>query len=436
VMKKICVIGLGYIGLPTASMFAAHGYQVVGVDSNPDAIKSLTEGEIRTTEEGLSELVKQVMASGNLVIRETPAESDVWVICVQTPVGEDNKANLSNVISAAQSIVSYLQKGNLVILESTVPPGTTRDLINPMLEKSGLKIASDLYVSYCPERVLPGRILKEIAENDRIIGGINIESAELAKRLYRTFVSGNIYLTDTTTAEMTKLMENTYRDVNIALANEFARICDSIGINVWEAISLANRHPRVDIHLPGPGVGGHCIPIDPKFIVEKAPKNARLIKLAGLINDEMPSHVVELVIKGLKLSSSDIAHSHIAVLGLAYKKEIDDTRESPARGMIDEIVNRGGSVKTYDPYAKSIETEAGQFKSENSIEETLKDADCALFLTDHSVFKEINLRRAKALMRHPVIVDCRNIFDSAKVQGFVYLGLGKAAGGLRNQTRE
>ena len=269
--QKICVLGLGYIGLPTASTFATHNLQVIGVDVNPEVVETLRGGRLHIQEPGLRNVVQEALRSGNLEIHSSPKPADAFIIAVPTPFYDDKRADMRFVISAAEAIVPFLKPGNLVVLESTSPPRTTVDLVAPILEKSGLKAGSDFLLGYSPERVLPGQILRELIENARVIGGINLKSAEAGRDLYSVFVRGEIRLTDATTAEMVKLMENTYRDVNIAISNEFAHLSDRFGIDVWEAISIANLHPRVNILSPGPGVGGHCISVDPWFLVEAAP---------------------------------------------------------------------------------------------------------------------------------------------------------------------
>ncbi|MGQ9832978.1 MAG: nucleotide sugar dehydrogenase, partial [Candidatus Villigracilaceae bacterium] len=306
---KLCVIGLGYIGLPTASMFAVNGLNVLGVDVNPSIVETLQNGGLHIHEPGLREAVQQAIQSGCLHIANQPEPADAFLIAVPTPFQQKDfgvfngekykKADLSAVTAAAESIVPHLRRGNLVVLESTSPPRTTVNLLAPILEKSGLKAGVDFHLAYSPERVLPGQILRELVENARVIGGITPESAQAGHDLYVTFVKGEIILTDATTAEMVKLMENTYRDVNIAIANEFARLAERLGVDVWEAISLANRHPRVKILSPGPGVGGHCISVDPWFLVEAAPDITPLIQSARHVNDSQPRYVFELVERAL-----------------------------------------------------------------------------------------------------------------------------------------
>ena len=277
---KIAVIGLGYIGLPTAAMFARAGLDVIGYDINKEVVEALNKGKILISEPGLGELVKEVVENKKLRGVSCLEESDAFIICVPTPINEDKTANLDYVKDAARSISKFLRKGNAVVLESTSPPGTVEDLVVPILAESGLAIGEEVYVAYTPERVLPGKIIQEIVQNERVVGGINEKSAHVVRDIYSAFVKGNIYTTDSKTAELCKLMENTYRDVNIALANELAIFCEEMGINAWKVVELANKHPRVNIHLPGPGVGVHCLAVDPWFIVEKQ-KETGIIKNPG-----------------------------------------------------------------------------------------------------------------------------------------------------------
>jgi UDP-N-acetyl-D-mannosaminuronic acid dehydrogenase len=322
---KICVVGLGYIGLPTAAMFAASGNQVIGVDRNPKIVEALNQGKITIEEKGLDDLVLQVVNNGTLRGSLIPEEADAFIIAVPTPITIGKKSDMSYVISATESIVPYLKAGNVVVLESTSPVGTVDQQMVPILEKSGLQIGKELFLGHSPERVIPGQILQELINNSRIAGGINPASAEKIAEIYKTFVKGEIYLTDTRTAELCKLAENTYRDVNIAFANELAKICENLDINVWEAIKLCNKHPRVNIHQPGPGVGGHCIAVDPWFIVEKQPESAQIINLSRQTNDSMPSHVAARIQEIL----TGINNPRVTILGVTYKPNVDDMRESP-----------------------------------------------------------------------------------------------------------
>ncbi|MDD4496860.1 MAG: nucleotide sugar dehydrogenase [Methanosarcinaceae archaeon] len=398
--KSICVIGLGYIGLPTASMFATHGYKVTGVDVNEQIIQKINNGSSHIEEKGLNTLVRAAVLSQNLTASKMPSEADAFIICVPTPINTSNcTSNLNYVRSAAESIVPYLREGALVILESTSPPGTVNDLLIPIIEKSGFKAGSELFIAHCPERVLPGKILEELVQNDRIIGGINEESAKRARDLYRSFVSGNIYLTDSTTAEMCKLMENTYRDVNIALANELTIISEKLGINIWEAIELVNKHPRVNIHQPGPGVGGHCIPVDPWFIVEAAPEEARLITLSRHINDGMAEYLQKIIEETIGNTGT------IAIFGVAYKGNVDDARETPSLNLAELLLSSGYDVRFHDPQVKNFKYKLDDFCS------SVDGADMIVVVTDHNEYKNIDtemINKFSEIMNEKNIIDTRN----------------------------
>jgi len=404
-MKKICIIGLGYVGLPTACILSLKGFKVIGVDTNSKLVKKLNQVDIGAIEPGLAGLANATIRSDRFIAKLSPEEADIFMICVATPPTNDNKADLTFVKDAAKSISPYLRKGNLVVLESTVPPGTTEEIVKPILEKSGLRIGGELHLVYCPERVLPGNILKELVENDRIIGGIDPESAELAKEVYGSFVEGEIYLTDTTTAEMAKLVENSFRDVNIAFANEVSRVCDSLDLSVWKVIELANKHPRVSIVKPGPGVGGHCVAVDPFFIVQKAPDEAKLIKTARWVNDSMPDYIVKKVERAVK--AAKIKSAVIACLGITYKAGTGDLRRSPALKIVRRLREKGYTVRACDPYVRNF-TEFPLF----SLEETVDGADCLLLLVDHKEFKEIKLDALLKKMRGSLIIDTRGIWLS------------------------
>ncbi|GAB4503025.1 MAG: nucleotide sugar dehydrogenase [Anaerolineales bacterium] len=427
--KKICVLGLGYIGLPTASTFATHGIEVIGVDVNSQILTILKSGGLHIHEPGLRTIVEAALKSGKLTVSATPEEADAFLIAVPTPFytdrsGEYNRetykvADMRAVTSATEAIVPYLRKGNLVVLESTSPPRTTIDLVQPILERSGLKAGKDFYLAYSPERVLPGQILRELIENARVIGGVTPESAQAGADLYSIFVKGDILQTDATTAEMVKLMENTYRDVNIAIANEFARLAERFGVNVWEAVALANRHPRVKILSPGPGVGGHCISVDPWFLVEAAPDLTPLIYTARKVNDEQPHYVMQLVQKAL----GSLKGKHIAVLGLAYKADVDDLRESPAVEAVHLLLDAGASVRAYEPY--KVEGLPG-IPMASSLAEALQDADAILLLVRHTQFTKITPSEVAAMTSAHTIVDAVNAWgaDSWKAAGFTVLRLG------------
>lgn len=401
-MKEISVLGLGYIGLPTASILATYGFKVHGVDVSPQVVEIVNKGGIHIEEPGLKTLVQAAVNSGNLRAHTQPQMADVYIIAVPTPITEDKRADLTYVESATRAILPLLKRGDLVILESTSPPGTTVDFLCPILVETGLELGEDLFVAHCPERVLPGKIIKELIQNIRIIGGINKISAQMAKEIYAAFVEGDIHLTDATTAEMVKIMENTYRDVNIALANELAQIAPSLNISAWDVIRFANLHPRVNIHTPGPGVGGHCISVDPWFIVEKFPQTARIITQARNINDGMPEFTYQLMLDTVK----DIPNPKITLLGVTYKPDVDDVRESPALKIIELIeANPKLKLSIYDPHVKRFDYELSGF------EDAIRDSDCILLTVDHAEFKYLNPKQVVKLMRTPNVIDTRNALN-------------------------
>ena len=423
--KKICILGLGYIGLPTAATFAAHSVQVVGVDVNQRILDTLRNGQVHIYEPGIREVVQNALGSGNLKVAAEPEPADAFLIAVPTPFCDDKTADLSFIRSAAENIAPHLRQGNLVVLESTSPPLTTTQVVAPILEKTGLKAGRDFYLAYSPERVLPGQILRELTENARVIGGVDAASAEAGRDLYAIFVKGNIYLTNATTAEMVKLMENTYRDVNIAIANEFSRLADKFGVDVWEAIDLANRHPRVKILRPGPGVGGHCIGVDPWFLVEAAPEIATLIHASREVNDAQPGFVLELVRRAL----GDLHGKTVAALGLAYKPNVDDLRESPAIEVARLLQAAGARVRAYEPYKPDFERDG--LRSTANLQEAIQDADALVLLVAHKQFKELDPREVSRISRARVVVDAVGMCEPVAWQsaGFelVRLGVGKLA---------
>lgn len=418
-MKKICVMGLGYIGLPTASVLATQGFQVVGVDIGKQVVDTINSGNIHIDEPGLHTVVQAAIGSGNLKASLEPEEADVFFLAVPTPITSEKKADMGHVCDATRAIVPLLKAGNLVILESTSPPGTCRDLLRPILEESGLSVGKDIFLAHCPERVLPGKILKELISNDRVVGGYGPNCAAKAGEIYQSFIEGEIFLTDVTTAEMVKVIENTFRDVNIALANETALICEHLGINFYEVARLANRHPRVNIHMAGPGVGGHCISVDPWFLIEQYPDTAAIIGEARRRNDSMPTHVVDSVMEMVAGQNSP----KVAVLGLAFKGNVDDMRESPALAVISGLKERGAKVAVHDPFVKNAPFEL------SSIEDCFSEADCAVVVTDHGDYKYLNPKQLSKLMRNAAVLDTRNLLDHAEwhESGFVVrvLGSGK-----------
>ncbi|MBP2240288.1 UDP-N-acetyl-D-mannosaminuronic acid dehydrogenase [Cytobacillus eiseniae] len=414
---KICVMGLGYIGLPTAVMFAEYGQDVHGVDINPAVIDSLNKKKPHINEPGLQEKMSEVIDDGKLTVSILPQAADVFILAVPTPITKDKKADLSYVKEATRMILPYLTQGNLVILESTVPPMTIDNHLIPILLESGLAIGEDLFVSHSPERVLPGQLFEELIWNDRIVGGINEESCLKTVLLYKKFVKGNIYMTDARTAEMVKLIENTYRDVNIALANELAEIGEKLNINIWEAITLANYHPRVQIHAPGPGVGGHCIAVDPWFLIEQSPDEAKLISLARNINDSTPKRMVKII----ESTINHLRNPTITILGLSYKGNIDDMRESPSLVILTELINRGYNIKIHDPYVKSSIPGTSA-----TLEEAIQDTDCLVILTDHNEYKSIDFSELKDLFHTKTIIDTRNLLNHQLLRdnGFTCLQIG------------
>lgn len=418
--KSICVVGLGYIGLPTAVMFANHGIKVHGVDVNPAAVKSIQEKKLHIEENGLQERLNKAVDEGFLTASTTPQEADVFIVAVPSPINPDNTANLEYVRQATASIVPYVRKGNLVILESTVPPKTVEHIMLPELIKANLEFGVDLFVAHSPERVIPGRIFEELVNNDRIVGGIDPVSAQMTKELYQTFVNGTIHLTDATTAELVKVMENTYRDVNIAFANELAKMAEKLDVNIWEAIKFANYHPRVNVHFPGPGVGGHCIAVDPWFLVELGGEQAQIIHLSRNTNDSMPSYTAQRT--QAILNENKIAGGKVAVLGLAFKGNVDDMRESPSTIVIDELQNLGLEVISYDPHIK----ENKHATQTQSLEEATKDADIIVVLTDHNEFKA--MEAAAITVKTKIVFDTKNCLNRDKWQeaGFQFHLLGDA----------
>ncbi|WP_030538419.1 UDP-N-acetyl-D-mannosamine dehydrogenase [Sphingobium sp. DC-2] len=391
--QKVSVIGLGYIGLPTAALIARGGCQVVGVDISAHVVETVNSGRVHIEEVDLDGLVQGVVARGNLRASLEVEPSDVFIIAVPTPVAEDRAPDISHVLNAARTVASVLKTGDTVILESTSPVGTTeamRDLfaqLRPDLRMPGQGGAGDIAISYCPERVLPGRILVELIDNDRCIGGITPRCARKALAFYRQFVRGACITTTARAAEMVKLVENSFRDVNIAFANELSVIAERMDINVWEVIRLANRHPRVNILQPGPGVGGHCIAVDPWFIVHGDPENSRLIRTAREVNDNKTDHVVAC--------ASDLIDEYpgedIACLGLAFKANIDDFRESPAVKVAARLARRyGRRVKLVEPYAQALPMEfAGTGAELIDLDTALEQCSVFVILVDHDMFKSV-----------------------------------------------
>lgn len=392
-IQTVSVIGLGYIGLPTAAMLASRKLRVLGVDVNQHAVDTINQGKIHIIEPDLDSLVHAAVTNGYLSAQLKPSAADAFMIAVPTPFHDDLSPDLTYVEAAAKSIAPVLTKGNLVVLESTSPVGTTEAMckwikeVRPDLTLPTDSASPDIHVAYCPERVLPGKVVQELISNDRIIGGLTPSCSEKAKELYRTFVQGELLETDARTAEMSKLTENSFRDVNIAFANELSLICDKLNINVWELIRMANRHPRVNILTPGAGVGGHCIAVDPWFIVHSAPEQARIIRTAREVNDHKPEWVLGKILSAV--ANHNLNKPTVACFGLAFKPDIDDLRESPALHIVNKLADAyDGKVLAVEPNVEST-NKLNKKAHLVSIEEGLK-ADIIVILVKHKAFQGLS----------------------------------------------
>ena len=386
--------------MPTAALFAKNGCEVLGVDVNEEIVNKLNQGIAHIEEPGITEAIKNAVEKGHYHASLKPEEANTFIITVPTPyVKEDLSCDLSYVISACNSILPVLNKGNVVIIESTIAPMSTDEVIKPIFENEGYVIGEDLFLAHCPERVLPGQIMEELVNNNRIVGGITPECTRKAADVYRTFVKGEIIETEAKTAELSKCMENTFRDVNIALANELAKICAEIGVNALDVIEMANKHPRVNLHSPGPGVGGHCLAIDPYFIYAKAPETAKIIKLARDTNNSMPGFVIENT--GKILSKIDPDAHKISVFGVSYKGNTDDARESPAFEIIAGLKSAGYEIDIHDPHFDNPDYK--------DFDEATKDSSLILILTDHNQFKDLDYETINKNMKTKIIFDTKNI---------------------------
>jgi UDP-N-acetyl-D-mannosaminuronic acid dehydrogenase len=418
-IKTVSVIGLGYIGLPTAAVIASRDIQVTGVDVNQEAVDTINAGNIHIVEPDLDIVVRSVVTTGNLKATTTPEPAEVFMIAVPTPFyhGEDangeqsHEPNLSYIESAAKAIAPVLETGNLVILESTSPVGATEKLAGWLKEaRPDLSFpqdsgdAADIKVAHCPERVLPGYVLQELVSNDRVIGGMSNACSARAVELYKTFVRGECITTNARTAEMAKLTENSFRDVNIAFANELSVICDKLKINVWELVKLANRHPRVNILNPGPGVGGHCIAVDPWFIVDSCPEEAKIIRQARLTNDAKPYYVIQKITN----AADEFKRPVIACLGLAFKADIDDLRESPALQIVQELATRDiGEIIAVEPNIQTLpEKLSNQGVQLATLEAALEVANVVVVLVDHKEFTAADSTQFST----KVVIDTRGVF--------------------------
>jgi len=421
------IIGLGYVGLPLAMVFAKK-FQVVGYDVNENIVSTLKTGKSRILD------VKDIAIQDYVNKSFFPTCNsddlkvcDFFIICVPTPLTEERLPDLRHIKSACKSIAGVLRKKQFVILESTTYPGTTEEVVIPILENTGLKAGVHFGVAYSPERIDPGNKQFTIEMIPKVVGGINEQCTNIAAALYGSVINEIVPVKNTKTAESVKMIENIFRNVNIALANEMALIFERMDINAWDVINAAaTKSYGYMPFYPGPGIGGHCIPLDPYYMSYKAKKYElipRFIETSGEINEFMKMHVVNLVEKGLKQVDKKIYNAKVAVMGLAYKKNINDTRESPSIKIIEELIRLGADVRVYDPYVASIETNFGMFVSVENIEDALNNADCAVFIVDHDIFKEIN--NLDKLMNSIVVVDCKNIFGEDECIN--YLGIGKGS---------
>nr|WP_164720025.1 UDP-N-acetyl-D-mannosamine dehydrogenase [Flaviflexus ciconiae] len=409
--QSVCVIGLGYIGLPTAAFVASKGINVIGVDVNEKFVNRINAGEVPFFEPDFAETLVDVVGRGLLTATtETPA-ADAYIVAVPTPFNDKHELDPSYIKSAAEGIADKLSGGELVVLESTSPPGTTEKLADYLISlRPDLTLEdgqpNSLYFAHCPERVLPGRIMVELASNDRMIGGLTPHGTEMARELYATFCTGELLLTDAKTAEMAKLTENSFRDVNIAFANELSVICDKLGIDVWELIELANHHPRVNILQPGPGVGGHCIAVDPWFIVAAAPEEAKIIKAARNINDAKPGYVIDKVLA----KAYRIKNPTIAALGIAFKPDIDDLRESPSLAIVERLAGEleEGDIRVVEPHVSELPSRLAQSSNVRlqGTLEAINEADIVLVLVDHTKFKSID----RALLEEKIVIDTKGLW--------------------------
>lgn len=396
--KTVCVVGLGYIGLPTAALLASNGFQVVGVDLNVHAVETINQGRVHIVEPDLDAFVRSAVTAGRLHAYTTPREADVYMICVPTPFHEGEgipEPNIDYVLAATRGIAGLVKPGDMVILESTSPVGTTQRMADE-LAAAGVDV-SRVHVAYCPERVLPGKIMTELVENDRVVGGLKPEDTHAVSSFYRSFVHGAVLETDAKTAEMCKLTENSFRDVNIAFANELSMICAKEGINVWNLIQLANRHPRVNILQPGAGVGGHCIAVDPWFIVSRDPENAKLIRSAREVNNFKTEWAIQQIKVAVADASARVGRKpKVACLGLAFKPDIDDLRESPAVHIADALQGQGYDVVAVEPNIESHDA-----FTLVSLDDAIAQADVLVLLVKHRQFADAEVRaeltRAKAL---------------------------------------
>lgn len=408
---KVSVVGLGYIGLPTAAFIASKGIPVVGIDVNQDAVDSINAGKVPFFEPGFGELLARVVNEGTLTAQTEQIEANAYIVCVPTPFREDHSVDTKYIQAAAEALAPHLKPGALVVLESTSPPGTTEDMAKHLVElRPDLSLNDEddnaIFIAHCPERVLPGKIMEEMENNDRVIGGLTPKGAQLARELYSTFCTADLLVTNATTAEMAKLTENSFRDVNIAFANELSLICDRLGIDVWELIDLANHHPRVSILQPGPGVGGHCIAVDPWFIVSAAPEEAKLIKTARTVNDGKPEWVIDQVLKALEGKD----HPVVAALGIAFKNDIDDLRESPSLEIVKRLAvdNPELDIRVVEPNVEELPPVLNNLSNltKQDAADAIAAAEVVLLLVNHKEFVALD----KTVLQGKTVIDTKGIW--------------------------
>jgi len=436
---RLAILGSGYVGLPTAALFADAGFNAIALDNKPEVVEYVNRGVSPINENGLNKLVSRNVQAGRLIamLNSTKVLNhvDAVIISVQTPIYKNKRPNLTFLTKALKEVAKTVRKKMIVVISSTTPPGTILEKVKPALEStSGLKTESDFYLAYVPERIAPGKALREFAESPRLIGGIGPNSTRIAAELFKT-VCKKVIETDAATAEVAKLAENTFRDINIAFANQLALICEQHRVDAKKVIELANTHPRVNIHTPGPGVGGPCLPKDPYLLINKTkPTNYDAIKAARRINDYMPKHIVKLILEALEKTGKNVRNSRIAVFGIAYKGNVDDPRLSPSKPIIHELIRLGAETTVYDPHCN----ESFEGKKAKSLHDAIKDADCLAIITDHTEFKNLNLQKVKELMNEkPAIIDGKRIINPHKAEklGFTYRGIGFGKMNIKKATR-
>jgi UDP-N-acetyl-D-mannosaminuronic acid dehydrogenase len=416
-MKDVCVVGLGHVGLPLACLFALNGLEVTAFDANPQLIEDLIKCQIRFQEPGLEETLNEAFNTNNLTFTDKIQEANFYIICVNTPLTAQKKADLIHIQEAGRDIASILKPGATVILESTVPFGTTRNVLEPLLEKTGLISGEHFTLAYCPEKISPGNIIKGLIEDSRIIGIDHEEDAQEIINLYQTFVKGAFYVTGLENAEFIKLIEIISRDIGIALANELLKIAEKHNLNIWEAIKIANLHAKVGLLSPGPGVGGHCIPVDPYFLVEKEPNLTNLTRLARQINEEMPIWISKRIMEILK----DLNGPKVTILGIAYKANLGETENSPSFKVIENLKDQGWEVKIYDPIVERPNDYNQYFQ------EAFKESDCIILLVEHEVYKHLDIGKISRLVRNKIVVDVKGFLkeEDWKKAGFKVKVLGR-----------